>query len=312
MGKHEEKRQARKEARKGVNLKSKLVSTQLLGRYELALTLLTTFFADCGLAVRTLDDLDEAVSAYLEHIFFEGEPKGLASDTLASVQFHMPKAAGHLRMSWKLLKAWQKVEPPARVVPISPLLVRAFAGACVVSNRLAEAAALLVAFDALLRPGELYLLKVEDITFYQTKAVITLRDSKTGKRRNTGEMVVVNSVFANHYLRLACRSLRSCDHLLPGGASSFRLLFNNLVDFFQLAGLYAVYSLRRGGATFDFLMHQSMERTLLRGRWSSTSTARIYLQDTIATVASLSLTPVQKAHALRAASVLTAQGHCPE
>ena len=31
----------------------------------------------------------------------------------------------------------------------------------------------------------------------------------------------------------------------------------------------------RGGATWDFLEHQSMERTLLRGRWASTSSARM-------------------------------------
>ena len=47
-----------------------------------------------------------------------------------------------------------------------------------------------------------------------------------------------------------------------------------------------------------------MERTLLRGRWTSSSTARIYLQDTVATVANLTLTSLQKTHARMAGAAL--------
>ena len=140
-----------------------------------------------------------------------------------------------------------------------PLLVRAFAGACVLAGKL-KAAYLLTAFDALLRPGEIYLLQVQDITFYGDQAVITLRDTKTGKRRSSGEMVVVESGLAIHYLRLACQRRSPRSLLLRDGAPSFRLLFRNLVAHFGLEGLFAVYSLRRGGATYGFLLHGSMEK----------------------------------------------------
>lgn len=266
----------------------------MLKRYQLVLLQIVEFFNNCHLQVRAIEDLDEAVCCWVEHIFFEGEPKGMASDGLASLQYHLPQAAGHLRMSWRLVKAWQKVEPPSKVIPLSPFLARAFAGACVLAGRIAEAAAILMAFDGLLRPGEMYLVRARDLTFYPRKAVLTLRDTKTGKRKGVGEMVVINSRLANYWLRTACRHRKPQDPLLLDGPPAFRLLFRNLVHYFDLQGLYAVYSLRRRGATWDFLMHQSMERTLLRGRWSSTSTARIYLQDTIATVANLSLTPLQR------------------
>ena len=180
---------------------------------------------------------------------------------------------------------------------MSPFLTRAFAGACVLAGKVAEAAAILMAFDGLLRPGEMYLVEMRDLTFYPTKAVLTLRDTKTGKRKGTGEMAVINSLLANKWLRLACKNKSPRDLLLLDGTPAFRLLFKNLVSHSELKGLYAIYSLRRGGATWDFLLHQSMERTLLRGRWTSSSTASIYLQDTVATVANLSLTPLHKAHA---------------
>lgn len=289
MVRPQENRRQRQHNRRGLNLRESLVTPQLLKRYQFALIQVTQFFADCGLVIAAIEDLDDAVCSWIEHIFFEGESKSLASDGLASIQFHLPTAIGNLRMSWKLAKAWQKIEPPERVVPISPLLTRAFAGACVQVGKFSEAACILTAFDALLRPGEIYLLQVRDISFYAHNAVITLRDTKTGKRRSSGEMVVVESHIALRFLRHACQGRPPGALLLPDGPPAFRQLFKNLVAHFRLVGLFAVYSLRRGGATYAFLMHGSMEKVLLRGRWSSTSTARIYIQDTIATVSQLKL-----------------------
>lgn len=304
MGRSQVNKEERKAKRRGINLKKSLISPQLLKRYQFVLIHIVNFLAECNLNVASIEDMDEAISGWIEHIFFEGETKGLASDGLASLQYHLPQVAGHLRMSWKLVKAWQKVEPPVRVIPISPLLTRAFAGACVLAGKVAEAAAILMAFDGLLRPGEMYLVEARDLTFYPEKAVLTLRDTKTGKRKGAGEMVIINSQLANYWLRRACALRCSSDPLLLDGPPAFRLLWRNLVRHFELSGMYAVYSLRRGGATWDFLMHQSMERTLLRGRWSSTSSARIYLQDTVATVANLTLTPFQRKHARVAGAAL--------
>lgn len=154
MGRVQESKEARKQKRKNLKLKESLVTPQLLKRYQLALVHVTTFLADCNIRIiRYIDQLDDAISSWVEYIFSEGESKSLASDALASIQYHLPQSVGHLRMSWKLARAWQKVEPPARVVPLSPLLVRAFAGACVLADKLDEAAGILAAFDALLRPG---------------------------------------------------------------------------------------------------------------------------------------------------------------
>lgn len=304
MGRQKTQKAERKKQRKGIKLRQSLVSSPLKIRYEQALIRITQFWADANLSVSQVEDIDEAAAMWVENLFFEGEAKGLASDGLASLQHYLPQCCGQLRLSWKLVRAWQKIEPPTRVVPLSPLLTKAFAGACVLTGRIPQAAVILLAFDALLRPGELYLLRRRDITFFHHHAVVTLRDSKSGKRKGITEMVVVNSLVAVFWLRKACKPLKPNDLLLGEGPPSFRQLFSNLVLHFGLTGQYAIYSLRRGGATWDFLMHQSMERTLLRGRWQSTSTARIYLQDTIATVASLKLSPVQKCHARLAAATL--------
>ena len=51
------------------------------------------------------------------------------------------------------------------------------------------------------------------------------------------------------------------------------------------------YSVRRGGASYDFASHGLMERTLLRGRWESVKSARVYVNEALAcsVAASLSL-----------------------
>ena len=92
-----------------------MISDDLLTRYQNALVQITSFWQDCDIKIYDLESIDEAVSLYLEFIFSEGEPKGLASDTLASVQFFLPSASGKLRHSWKLVKTWQKIEPPTRL-----------------------------------------------------------------------------------------------------------------------------------------------------------------------------------------------------
>ncbi len=50
-----------------------------------------------------------------------------------------------------------------------------------------------------------------------------------------------------------------------------------------------MYSFRRGGATWHFLSGGKLEETLLRGRWQSFSTVRIYLQDAAATLIQLQI-----------------------
>ena len=117
-------------------------------------------------------------------------------------------------------------------------------------------------------------------------------------------MVVVESFVGHTLLGLACSQCPPRAPLWRDCGSAFRLLFRNLVDHFQLDWLFAVYCLRRGGATYACLQHGSMEKTLLRGRWTSSSTARIYLENTIATVFKFKLSPLQRAHVTLAAGFL--------
>ncbi|CAJ1446154.1 unnamed protein product [Effrenium voratum] len=190
----------------------------------------------------------------------------------------------------ELVPAWEDLD-----TAVGAWLEHAYSeGAAVTLGFINEAAGLLVAFDCMLRSGELYTLKVKDVKFMRNRAVLNLNQSKAGKRAGHSEMVVVESRLAFKWLKQACSGRSKEERLLSKGPAFFRKLFHAMTGFFNAEGLLTVYSLRRGGATWDFLHHQSMERTLLRGRWSTAHTARIYLQDAVATVSHLQLTAEQR------------------
>eukprot|EP00435_Cladocopium_sp_Y103_P070733 s223_g35.t3 len=210
----------RKAQRSRQTLKDRMVSSGMLDRYRKAASSFVTFAKDFNLHVSAWEDLDEVTSQWLEHIFHDGQHKSLASDGLAGLQHFMPQALGRLKHSWKLARVWQKL------------------------GFLAEAAALLVGFDTMLRSGELYEMKIKDISFYGGRAVLSLGYTKTGKRNNAIEMAVVESKLAVASLRKACVGRSRNEFLLSRGARVFRSLFNALVELFQLEGLITVYSLR--------------------------------------------------------------------
>eukprot|EP00435_Cladocopium_sp_Y103_P061339 s256_g23.t1 len=276
-------------------------------RYKQAATRVLRFWRDSGNYPSSWDDFDIATGQWLEHIFAEGYPKGYASDGLAALQHFLPEVAGKLRHSWRLLKSWQKMEPPVRVLPISPLMVVAISGACLKLGRPSAAAAFLVCFDAFLRPGELYHLHKSDITWAGGRAVLSLGQTKSGQRKNASEMVVCHSQVTNYWLLQALKDKPRDAPLLDCSPSAFRHLFFTIIDHLGISGYFSLYSFRRGGATWDFVVDQNIEQTLLRGRWASTSTARIYLQDAAATLAHLSITDQQRSYMKYLSLELSAQ-----
>ena len=49
------------------------------------------------------------------------------------------------------------------------------------------------------------------------------------------------------------------------------------------------YSLRRGGATFWFSKHGSLDTILLQGRWMATRTAKTYLNESLSTLTQINI-----------------------
>ena len=172
-----------------------------------------------------------------------------------------------------------------------PLLQQTCLSACQATvckrTRLKMGVLLLLGFHCMLRTGEMLHLRASDLMVSEITGLVHLRKSKSGLRHNTKESVTIESPL----VRAACLELldrhrasqRSHLPIWSFSGSAFRNKFRQLCSLFHVLHLnFRPYSLRRGGATAYFMSCGLMEKTLIRGRWASSSVARIYLCDSLA------------------------------
>ena len=235
--------------------------------------------------------LDGLCCEYLEHLWATGEGRALASDTLASLQDVSPRLRGSLPGSWRLLKAWHTNEIPNRAPPLPEKVLQSLVGYFIFHSQPSMALSLLLGFYGMLRTGELLGVRNKDVTvdLTSTTAVISLGFTKGGKRTGAAESVTVavTEVVRRlaHWKRntspgsLLCASPQTWRKAFAQGLSSLKL------DSWE----FRPYSLRRGGATFWFGKHGSLDRILLQGRWMAARTARTYLNEGLAVLAEMNI-----------------------
>jgi integrase len=144
--------------------------------------------------------------------------------------------------------------------------------------------ATLLAFDCLLRVSELMALRLEDIAdagdarmgseYRQTTVVI--RQAKTGRNQSVTVWSDEVKVLLRPALDARVRSPRAL--LFSGGAAGYRRVFKAVCAELGLSERYVPHSLRHGGATRLYLRGERIEDIMIRGRWASTTSARLYVQ----------------------------------
>jgi integrase len=140
----------------------------------------------------------------------------------------------------------------------------------------------LLAFDCLLRVGELAALRHEDIAFpgdarlgaeYRVSTV-SIRKAKTGRNQS----VTIRESCVADLVRDVVKATKPGQPLFPGGAKAFRRAFKETCAELGISDRYVPHSLRHGGATRLSLLGWKVEDILLRGRWESNKSARIYVK----------------------------------
>ncbi|CAK0803605.1 unnamed protein product, partial [Prorocentrum cordatum] len=274
-------------------------------RYDQARQHLRDFFNEQQLRPKRVQDVDQGVALYIEHVWRTGASLLAVNNVLAAVPFFSPSLSGKLKQRWKLQKTWLKLEPNARAMPMPPLLALAFAGAFCWRGLPRAGALLAVGYAGMLRSGEMIQLRRKDIRMFQRRmsAIVALRNTKTGQRDGRLELVMIRSRVAVKLLVQHVQQLPPDELILNIERGEFMRLFRRAVVALGLTDeRVTLYSFRRGGATRDFLEHDSLELTLLRGRWASARSARIYVQDAVAALAELQLLDLQLADARALAS----------
>lgn len=153
-----------------------------------------------------------------------------------------------------------------------------------------------LAYHAYLRTGEILRLTNKDILLGQHRGVVSIEPSKSGLRFNTREAI---AIYDQGLLPLweLCHlpTPRRPEALVwRRSAQAFRCLYyQTLRSLGMEQEKFQPYSLRRGGATHDYMSKGTMEAIILRGRWRSISVARLYLEDGLSHLSQVRLTPQQ-------------------
>ncbi len=132
----------------------------------------------------TGSEYDIIVSEYLENLWDSGDPKSIATYTLASLHYFIPQLRRALPRSWKLKATWDKLELPCQAIPLDVDMLFSFVGFFFIQAKDdAMGLASIVAFNALLRTGELLSLLVSNCHRTSTGFVLVLTQTKGGQRK---------------------------------------------------------------------------------------------------------------------------------
>ena len=263
-------------------------------RYTIATDAFLQFLNTEGLRLPTSKNaMDPLVCDYLEYLWAKGAGRAQACDTLAGLQDLQPGLRNHLPGAWRLLKTWAINEIPNRAPPLPEHVVQAMAGWAFFKEYHSFTISLLIGFYTMLRTGELSGLRGSHLLSppRDRQVLISLGLTKGGKRHGAAESVILGYepavLLVQRWKRLASASTP----LAPSPAA-WRARFNECLAALNLQAYeFRPYSLRRGGATFWFSKHQSLDRILVQGRWHTQKSARLYLNEGLAVLATMRLPP---------------------
>ena len=286
MPRREIKRKATKADRKAERLKVGRLSEQRVSqataeRYAVALHGLSTFVGTPEVELLKRADLESVLCQYVEFLWEEGDPKTMANYVMAAVQYRRPELRRNLKGAWQLVSLWNKLEQPLRATPLSPELVLAFAGTLWQWQWPRLAQLTMVAFCGLLRTGEMFQLKRQDVVLPRKEgqsAILFLRDTKTSQRNFLrSEKVLIPEKSGIACLRALCQRRKPEEKLVDFSPAAFRSLWKEVVPHLGLESFnYVPYSLRRGGATAAYVQGMQFDQLLAKGRWQHIATARLY------------------------------------
>jgi hypothetical protein len=237
--------------------------------------------------------LDPLVCDYLEHLWSNGFGRAQASDTVAGLQDQDAKLKGHLPGAWRLLKTWSVNEVPNRAPPLPEHVLHAMVGWAFFHQHFSFGVSLLLGYYAMLRTGELLGLRAANLLCerHQPTVVVSLGLTKSGKRQGASESCVVGYDKVVPFLK-RWKSIASPSTGFASTPAQWRSWFNQSQEALKLQEFqFRPYSLRRGGATWWFSRHHSLDKILVQGRWQAPKTARIYINEGLAVLAELRLPP---------------------
>ena len=117
----------------------------------------------------------------------------------------------------------------------------------------------------------------------RSSAALQLRGAKSQRQPGAKEFAVVRSMVAYQLLAKTKVAAGPSDSCLGVDLGAFQRLFSHVRDLPGFRGIKLTRcAWKRSGANADFGPNGPMEQTLLRGRWASVRTAKLYVHGAVA------------------------------
>ena len=275
----------RRRARSTGYLMRATVTTATRALYKTNVMRFLQWVADNNDGAADLDEFDELLVDYVHELHATGAPKSRAERAVNGIIHYAPEFRWALPRSKQAVRGWYHLEGSESYPPLSRELAVVVAVQMRRNGRPREAIGVLLAFDCMLRVGELCALRRDDVADDGDSRVSTehkgmfvrLVRTKTGNNKH----VEVLDPTARRLVRQLVATAGPGDRLFPFSTETFRRVMKATCSQLGLHAApvdYVPHSLRHGGATYYyFVKRMPMEDVLYRGRWESTKSARTYL-----------------------------------
>lgn len=239
--------------------------------------------------------LAEVVVAYGRGCFRNQLPQYIFSETINIIQDWFPVLKPTMSGPWRIAKRWARLEPSKRRAIIPPALLRAAICVAILLGWMHFAGICALAFATLAHPSEVLgvsrsgLVLPRDLLFDDPQmprlGLLDVGEPKTkfsGPRRQHAKF---QGNVLLQFIDWVFGDLRPHEPLYPFKSNAFRNRWNHIFN--RILGV-SVYSkeggvtpgcLRGSGATYMYLMGQSIETITWLGRWRNIQNVAYYVQE---------------------------------
>eukprot|EP00438_Fugacium_kawagutii_P026276 Skav208230 [mRNA] locus=scaffold2601:86012:86707:+ [translate_table: standard] len=213
---------------------------------------------------------------------------------MSGLRRFLPEARWKVPRARQFFTNWQSVHVSRQAPPLPAEVALAFGGLAVTTQQVPLACIFVVGFLAFLRTGEMAALSPAKVAVDVNEGRILIALPSTTTSRQREETVCVQDHRLAQLVSAALRQLGPAP-FWPQSLRSFRATFAQFVAFFELEEFeFTPYSIRRGGASFAFAEGVAFDELLVRGRWQSNRTARLYLDTGRAALIQTRFSPRQR------------------
>ena len=263
-------------------LRDQAISPATLTKYQTGVRRFIRFCSTQRIDWTNNDELDDALSYYIETIFADELPRSHAESALYGLIHFQPRLKTALAGSRRRLKGWTNLTPTKHHPPLTLEIACLIATRMALAGHLEESIATMLAFDCYLRINEFCNLRVGNLVLpgdarvgTKLAATVSIDAAKTGRHQS----VTIRNLEVATLLKYFRFGKRASDRLFRFNDVAYRRVFHWSLSRFGLDGLgFVPHSLRHGGCTRDFLNGMKLPDLAFRGRWASTKSCETYVQ----------------------------------